>query len=81
VRHPLNTWQKPPPESKLIFDSEAGPYRPYGNISSSYQEQFPGNQPQMREKIVPRVKNENRDVPFNASSVYSSEFGHKHTNI
>jgi hypothetical protein len=31
----------------------------------------------MREKIVPRVKNENKLVPFDAASEYSKSFGPK----
>ena len=31
----------------------------------------------MREKIVPRVKNESRDVPFNSTSEYFNKFGPK----
>jgi hypothetical protein len=31
----------------------------------------------MREKIVPRVKNENKNIPFEASSEYSKSFGPK----
>lgn len=31
----------------------------------------------MREKIVPRVKNENRDVPFDSTSEYSKQYGPK----
>lgn len=31
----------------------------------------------MREKIVPRVKNENKLIPFDASSEYSKSFGPK----
>ncbi len=36
---------------------EAQEYRPYDYINSAYREHFPGQKPQMREKIVPRVKN------------------------
>ncbi len=36
---------------------EPKPYQPYGDVNSSYQASYPGHKPQMREKIVPRVKN------------------------
>jgi len=34
----------------------------------------------MREKIVPRVKNENKNIPFDANSEYCKEFGPKTVN-
>ena len=35
---------------------EAPDYKPYDYINSKYREDYPGHKPQMREKIVPRVK-------------------------
>lgn len=31
----------------------------------------------MREKIVPRVKNQNKDIPFDSTSQYAKQFGPK----
>lgn len=53
---------------------EAKPYEPYGDISSSYKSHFPGHKPHMREKIVPRVKNEDKSVPFDGDSEYKNKF-------
>jgi len=47
---------------------EAQQYQPYDYINSSYREHFPGHKPQMREKIVPRVKDENKSIPLNSTS-------------
>ena len=51
---------------------EAPEYRPYDYINSKYREDYPGNKPQMREKIVPRVKNESKLIPFDSSSEYKN---------
>jgi hypothetical protein len=50
--------------------SAAQPYQPYDYINSAYREHYPGQKPQMREKIVPRVKDENKDVAFSSTSEY-----------
>ena len=56
---------------------EAQPYQPYGRISSAYQSQYPGHKPTMREKLKPRVKDENKDIGFDADSEYKKQFGRK----
>ncbi len=46
----------------------------YGYINSSYREDYPGHKPEMRQKIVPRVKNEEKNVPFIGESWYKSTY-------
>lgn len=46
----------------------------YGYINSSYRENFPGHKPEMRAKIVPRVKDEQRNVPFEGESWTKSTY-------
>ena len=41
----------------ILSYQEAQDYKPYDYINSKYREDYPGHKPQMREKIVPRVKN------------------------
>jgi hypothetical protein len=42
---------------KSTFYLEPYSYQPYDYLNSKYREDYPGYKPQMREKIVPRVKN------------------------
>jgi hypothetical protein len=64
--------EKASPRTYLFLHVEAPEYKPYDYINSSYREHYPGQKPQMREKIVPRVKNESKSIPFNASSEYKN---------
>jgi hypothetical protein len=60
--------EKTSPRKFAIFNLEAQEYRPYDYINSSYREHYPGQKPQMREKIVPRVKDENKVIAFGSTS-------------
>lgn len=59
---------------QLVANLEAKPYQPYGDIDSTYKNHYPGHKPHMREKIVPRVKNEDKNVPFDGDSEYKNKF-------
>jgi hypothetical protein len=52
----------------MCFYSGLKPYQPYGDINSTYQKDYPGHRPQMREKLAPRVKGDDHSIPFNGES-------------